>query len=77
MNPTRKIVPARQRRDWRLCSRPICRGASGAAARLRNLHRPLRLSKSQETEECSMNGLIYLVGLVVVVVAVLSFFGLH
>jgi hypothetical protein len=30
-----------------------------------------------ETEEGSMNGLIYLVGLVVVVLAVLSFFGLR
>jgi hypothetical protein len=30
-----------------------------------------------KTEEGSMNGLIYLVGLVVVVLAVLSFFGLR
>jgi hypothetical protein len=30
-----------------------------------------------KTEEVSMNGLIYLVGLVVVVLAVLSFFGLR
>ncbi len=29
------------------------------------------------TEEASMNGLIYLVGLVVVILAVLSFFGLR
>lgn len=28
-------------------------------------------------EEASMNGLIYLVGLVVVIIAVLSFFGLR
>jgi hypothetical protein len=31
----------------------------------------------QGTEEDSMNGLIYLVGLVVVILAVLSFFGLR
>jgi hypothetical protein len=31
----------------------------------------------QETLEGSMNGLIYLVGLVVVILAVLSFFGLR
>jgi hypothetical protein len=38
---------------------------------------PLRLLPSQETEECPVNGLIYLVGLAVVVLAVLSFFGLR
>jgi hypothetical protein len=32
---------------------------------------------AQEPEEDSMNGLIYLVGLVVVILAVLSFFGLR
>ena len=31
----------------------------------------------REAREASMNSIIYLVGLVVVVVAVLSFFGLH
>jgi hypothetical protein len=31
----------------------------------------------RDTEEGSMNGLIYLVGLVVVILAVLSFFGLR
>lgn len=31
----------------------------------------------RDTEESPMNGLIYLVGLVVVVLAVLSFFGLR
>jgi hypothetical protein len=31
----------------------------------------------RDTEEDSMNGLIYLVGLVVVILAVLSFFGLR
>jgi hypothetical protein len=31
----------------------------------------------QETLEASMNGLIYLVGLIVVILAVLSFFGLR
>jgi hypothetical protein len=35
------------------------------------------LLPSQETEECPVNGLIYLVGLAVVVLAVLSFFGLR
>jgi hypothetical protein len=29
-----------------------------------------------EQEECAMNGIIYLVGLIVVVLAILSFFGL-
>lgn len=38
----------------------------------------MRLSRSQGNKGvCSMNGLIYLVGLVVVVLAVLSFFGLR
>jgi hypothetical protein len=32
---------------------------------------------SQRNEEIELNGLIYLVGLVVVVLAVLSFFGLR
>jgi hypothetical protein len=31
----------------------------------------------QGTEEVSMNGLIYLIGLVVVILAILSFFGLR
>jgi hypothetical protein len=37
----------------------------------------LRLYVRRDTLEVSMNGLIYLVGLVVVILAVLSFFGLR
>ena len=33
--------------------------------------------RSQKSEERSMHGLIYLVGLVVVILAILSFFGLR
>jgi len=32
---------------------------------------------SNASEECRMNGVIYLVGLVVVVLAILSFFGMR
>jgi hypothetical protein len=32
---------------------------------------------SGEVQEADMNGIIYLIGLIVVVLAVLSFFGLH
>jgi len=37
----------------------------------------VRIGSPQEAEEISMNGLIYLVGLIVVILAVLSFFGLR
>jgi hypothetical protein len=37
----------------------------------------LRLANARKETEDRMNGLIYLVGLVVVVIAVLSFFGLR
>ena len=42
-----------------------------------NLRRCARLSVADAIEEVVMNGLIYLVGLVVVILAVLSFFGLR
>ena len=42
-----------------------------------NLDAACRLYARRDKEEDSMNGLIYLVGLVVVILAVLSFFGLR
>lgn len=52
----------------------------GAKASISKLTEPSLagvIKASQETLEGSMNGLIYLVGLVVVILAVLSFFGLR
>ena len=44
----------------------------------RNLPVPVGLSGSRGSEqEADMNGLIYLVGLIVVILAILSFFGLR
>ena len=42
-----------------------------------NLHLPLSFIKRGNTEEESMDGLIYLIGLIVIVMAILSFFGLR
>ena len=42
-----------------------------------NFGEPGRLSQATSVMEAIMNGIIYLVGLVVVVIAVLSFFGLR
>jgi small-conductance mechanosensitive channel len=44
---------------------------------LEELCRPAAIGGRKQTLEGFMNGLIYLVGLVVVVLAVLSFFGLR
>jgi hypothetical protein len=41
------------------------------------LHGRVNIARQGKTLEGTMNGLIYLVGLVVVILAVLSFFGLR
>ncbi len=43
----------------------------------RNLPNSVRLSVQTVSEEGLMNGLIYLIGLIVVIMAILSFFGLR
>jgi hypothetical protein len=46
--------------------------------RQRNLVRPFLLNVgSYPAAEANMNGLIYLIGLIVVIMAILSFFGLR
>jgi hypothetical protein len=42
-----------------------------------NLRHSVRLVASQGEGEVAMNGLIYLIGLIVVIMAILSFFGLR
>ena len=51
---------------------PLIFGASDLASR-----RPYSIKQTQKQEKHKMNGIIYLVGLVVVVLAILSFLGLH
>jgi len=48
--------------------------AAGQTGTIRNRNRSIA---QQQLEERTMNGIIYLVGLVVVVMAVLSLIGLH
>jgi hypothetical protein len=48
-----------------------------AIACVRNLHLQTLLSGDACMEEDTMDGLIYLIGLIVVIMAILSFFGLR
>jgi len=57
---------------------PLDRRVSATLFWARNLPNAMRLSVAWGTEqEADMNGLIYLVGLIVVIMAVLSLFGLR
>jgi len=55
------------------CAPSVRRGT----ADIRNLRIRVGLSAHKHQEEGDMNGLIYLVGLIVVIMAILSLFGLR
>jgi hypothetical protein len=61
---------------WRRSGYPRDR-AQIPPASLRNLPQRLRLTGIALMEEETMDGLIYLIGLIVVIMAILSFFGLR
>lgn len=62
----------------------LCTGQPGRTYAFSRIGRPggnlpnsVRLSVQTVSEEGLMNGLIYLIGLIVVIMAILSFFGLR
>jgi hypothetical protein len=55
----------------------VVRASDTAGTLFWNLPHQSRLTGNVHMEEETMDGIIYLVGLIVIVMAILSFFGLH
>jgi hypothetical protein len=74
LSPVRAIAPTKRVRDGP--SIFIRRGNFSSRIPFR-LNAPIRWRAGDKLEGDPMNGLIYLIGLIVVIMAILSFFGLR